>query len=87
MSKPDDTAAAATPDLDAFAQQLQKQHAALTATFLESQQVAEKAWADHEAASTVLTEFRSKYGHVLAALEKSARVRDAVAATLPLPKE
>lgn len=64
MSKP----ATPAPDLDAFAAQVHTQHAELTAAFEQSQVTAEAAWADHEAASTALTEFRTKYGPVLRAL-------------------
>jgi len=70
MTQKDTAQDASAPDpLQAFAADLQTQHAKLTEAHDTEQVAAEAAWAKYEAAKTAVTEFRLKYGRVLRALD------------------
>lgn len=58
-------------DLQQFESELRGEHDRLTQRFNETQESAEALWSEHEQASRELTEFRSKYGKVLKALNES----------------
>lgn len=59
-------------DLKKFEAELKAEHGKLTEAYEQQLEVAEAEWAKLETAKTELTEFRSKYGRVIKALDEGA---------------